>query len=120
MTPSANAFRVVTEEDTWNSLRLGVTGDLLFSPRLKLTGEIAYVWSSQKALDTHYFTFVPDPAKGNGSGFQTEAIISYQVTDAFNLGLGARWWHLKTNATDSFDQCCNIQRTVMVRSSKVA
>lgn len=98
------AFKVITEEDNWNSLRVGLTGDLLLTPRLKLSGEAAFVWATQKALDTHYFTFGPDPATGRGTGFQTEAILSYQITDAFNFGVGARWWHLKTNATDSFDQ----------------
>jgi hypothetical protein len=95
---------VVTEQDKWNSLRLGVTGDVLLSSRFRLTGEIAYVWTSQSALDTHFFTFGPDPASGNGKGFQTEAVLNYQLTDYFYVGLGGRWWHLNTNSVDSFGQ----------------
>jgi hypothetical protein len=94
----------VTEQDKWNSLRLGVTGDVLLSPRFRLTGEFAYVWTSQSALDTHYLTWGPDPATGNGTGFQTEAVLSYQLTDYFHIGIGGRWWHFNTNAVDSFGQ----------------
>jgi hypothetical protein len=94
----------VTEQDKWNSLRLGLTGDVLLSSRFRLTAEFAYVWVSQSALDTHYLTFGPDPASGHGNGFQTEAVLNYQLTDYFYLGLGGRWWHFNTNSIDSFGQ----------------
>jgi hypothetical protein len=31
-------------------------------------------------------------------------IASYQFSDAFNIGVGGRWWHLDTRAIDSFQQ----------------
>jgi hypothetical protein len=102
--PVPTSITLATEQDTWNSLRLGMVGDILFTPRLKLTAEVAYARTWQKALDTHYFTFGPDPASGSGNGFQTEAVLSYRVTRAFDLGVGGRWWHFQTNAIDSFGQ----------------
>jgi hypothetical protein len=60
------------------------------------------VW--QHATDIHYFTFGPDPASGSGNGVQVEALLSYQLTNVFNVGIGGRWWHYNTAATDSFDQ----------------
>lgn len=96
--------KVITEKDRWNSLRLGVVADVMITERLKLTGEAAYLITDQKALDIHYFTFGPDPAKGDGQGFQLEAILAYAITDSFNVGVGGRWWHLNTEATDAFAQ----------------
>ena len=102
--PVPSTVKLVTEQDTWNSLRLGLTADLLLSERLKLTGEVAYDWISQRSQDTHYFTLGGDPASGHGSGFQAEGILSYQLTDAFIIGIGGRWWHFTTNSIDSFQQ----------------
>jgi len=98
------SLQVIQESDTWNLLRVGMTADLMLGDRLRLSGEAAYVWASQKAVDNHFFTFGIDPAAGNGSGYQLEAILAYQLTEAFNIGVGGRWWHLDTRAIDSFDQ----------------
>jgi hypothetical protein len=92
---------VVTEEDKWNALRLGGVADLWLAPAWKLTLDAAYTRVWQKAQDTHYFTFGPDPASGQGNGLQLEGVLNYQVTDIFNLGIGGRWWHYHTNATDA-------------------
>ncbi len=96
--------KVITEKDTWKSLRLGVVGDVMLTDRLKITGEAAYLLSDQKALDTHYFTFGPDPASGDGWGYQLEAILAYDVTSNLNIGVGGRWWHMETDARDAFNQ----------------
>ena len=37
-------------------------------------------------------------------GSRLESILKYQVTDKFNVGVGARWWHFKTDAIDTFNQ----------------
>jgi hypothetical protein len=97
-------IKVITEKDTWKSLRLGLIGEAVLTDRLRLTGEAAYLFTDQKALDIHYLTFGPDPASGDGHGFQLEAILAYQLTHAFNIGVGARWWHLETDAVDAFNQ----------------
>ncbi|MDC7788236.1 hypothetical protein PQJ75_04400 [Rhodoplanes sp. TEM] len=95
---------VITEDDTWHTLRLGGVVDVWFTPAVKLTAEAAYgrVW--QSAVDTHYFTFGADPADGSGDAFQTEAVLSWQVTSLLNVGVGGRWWHQQTEATDAFGQ----------------
>jgi hypothetical protein len=95
---------VINETDNRNLLRLGATADVMLGDRLKLTADAAYVRAWQGAVDDHFFTFGVDPASGIGNGFQLDAIVAYQLTNAFNIGVGGRWWHLDTNAVDSFDQ----------------
>ena len=102
--PLPTSIPVIKETDNWNLLRAGGVVDLMIGERLKLTADAAYVHASQKAVDDHYFTFGLDPASGSGNGFQVDAIVAYQLTDAFGVGVGGRWWHLSTNAVDSFDQ----------------
>ncbi len=96
--------KVITEKDTWRSLRLGLIADVMLNQRTKLSGEAAYLRTDQNALDIHYFTFGPDPANGDGDGVQVEAILSYQLTQMLDIGVGGRWWHLETDAIDSFNQ----------------
>jgi hypothetical protein len=103
------SIALVNETDNWNLLRLGVTGDLMLTDKLKLTADAAYIRAWQNALDDHFFTFGLDPASGAGNGFQLDAILAYQLTSSFNLGVGGRWWHLETNAIDSFDQLLTYQ-----------
>jgi hypothetical protein len=40
--------------------------------------------------------------QGQGQGVQAEAFLSYLVTDAFDVGVGARYWSLwTTSRTDT-------------------
>lgn len=96
--------KVITERDVWNSIRVGGVVDLSVTDRLSWNGEVALLSTWQKPLDTHYLTFGADPADGRGMGFQAETMFKYWVTDKFNIGLGARWWHFSTTAVDSFGQ----------------
>ena len=107
--PLPNSLTVISEQDRWNSLRFGGVIDVNLTDRLKLNGDFAWVITNQHALDTHYFTFGDSPASGAGYGFQMESILKYQVTDKFSVGIGGRWWHLKTNAVDIFNQLLQYQ-----------
>lgn len=89
---------VISEDADWLSLRLGLTADFYLTERLKLSAEAAYVRTSLDAADTHHIRSdlsAPLPQDGDGNGVQLEAVLSYQVTDAFNLGVGARYWHME-------------------------
>jgi TolA-binding protein len=99
-----SSLKVITEEDTWNTLRAGFSANGKVTDRLSWQADFAYTRTSQQALDTHYFTFGSDPATGHGSGFQAETLLCYQLAERFNVGIGGRWWHFSTNAVDSFNQ----------------
>jgi hypothetical protein len=98
------SVRFVTEKDRWNSFRVGAVVDVNLTERLKWNGEIGLISTSQRAMDTHYFTFGHDPAKGHGDGFQAETALKYQLTEDMSVGIGMRWWHFGTRATDMYGQ----------------
>ena len=102
--PLPSNLRVITEKDTWNSLRAGISVGGQPLANLSWYGDFAFTRSAQQALDTHYFTFGPDPAAGHGNGFQLEGAVNYQFNERFSMGIGGRWWHISSNAIDSFTQ----------------
>jgi hypothetical protein len=99
-----NSVTMITENDTYHSVRLGGVADVWLTPALKLTAEAAYINSRQTGSDTHFFTFGTMPMSGHGDGVQLEGVLSYAVTDHFDVGAGGRWWHLTSNAVDSSNQ----------------
>lgn len=79
---------------------------------LKLSGEFAWLPFEQLvASDTHWLRLGttpfsisgPIPELGSGTGFQAEALLSYQFNDSFNFGIGGRYWLLETHGTADFE-----------------
>lgn len=115
--PIANSVLAMTENDTWHSLRLGFNGELGLGRGLKLSADAAYLpYVKMFGTDNHVMrTDVSDtvsPERGTGQGVQLEAILSYQVSNAFSVGAGARYWAMwaTTNAyTNIFGSECPCQ-----------
>jgi opacity protein-like surface antigen len=87
------------EIDTWHALRVGVAAEMQFAPRWKLAGEVAYIpYLHFDGLDNHFRTpVVQAPASSNGGhGVQTEALVSYYLTNSLAIGIGARYWAMWT------------------------
>jgi hypothetical protein len=88
---------VITNDAEWNALRLGMVGDIFFTPRLKLTTEAAYVFADLDGGDTHHLRMGYDrraasDESGDGNSVQLEAILSYDVSKMLNIGIGGRYW----------------------------
>jgi hypothetical protein len=67
-TISTNTY-VISETDTWHSLRTGVAAETRIADRLRLGADVAYlpyVWV--QALDTHHVRSLYFPVEGIGSG----------------------------------------------------
>jgi hypothetical protein len=107
-----SSVRVITEDTRWQFARIGATGDHNITDRLKLTAEVAWLpYVGRTGTDTHWlrlgttpFSFSgPISGQGSGSGIQVEAILSYQVWNSFNVGLGGRFWNLEAKGTSNIE-----------------
>ncbi|MBO0662738.1 outer membrane beta-barrel protein [Jiella sp. MQZ9-1] len=103
--PSISGTRVITETDTWNSLRLGVSTDVWLSDRIRLTGDAAYLpYVHFKGVDNHWLRNLVIDESGHGRGAQLEAMMSYYVTPNWSIGVGGRYWTMRTTSgSDKFN-----------------
>jgi len=89
----------ISEDDTWQALRLGGAASFNLIPRLTLAGEAAYLpYVSFSGTDDHILRSLLSPEDGNGIGVQLEAMLSYAVTDALSIGVGGRYWSMWTTS----------------------
>jgi len=87
----------ITEDDTWNSVRLGVNGEFTIADRFKLGADIAYLpYLEFNGTDNHVLRALVSPESGIGRGVQLEGILSYLITDQLSVGLGGRYWAMWT------------------------
>jgi opacity protein-like surface antigen len=108
--PSVPTSTIIgTQDSTWQSLRVGLTGDTMLIDRVKLSADVAYLpYVSMTGRDNHLLrattTFFDQ--QGTGQGVQLESILSYYVTDFFNIGVGGRYWAMwTTGGTDTCTGC---------------
>jgi opacity protein-like surface antigen/outer membrane protease len=125
ITPIPNSVLAITENDTWNSLRIGVNGDVTLLPGLRLNTDAAFIPYTQfSGVDIHWQrTDVANQTStetGRGMGVQLDAILSYDITPAFNVGAGGRYWAMWTNDnayTNIFGTPCPCQ-TLPVKTDR--
>jgi opacity protein-like surface antigen len=87
------------EIDTWQAVRVGLSGETMLTDRLKLAVDAAYLpYLVFNGLDYHFRNPVLQlPASSHGGqGAQVEALLSYYVTDRFAVGVGGRYWTMWT------------------------
>ncbi|HEX5509319.1 MAG TPA: outer membrane beta-barrel protein [Pseudolabrys sp.] len=98
----ASGSPVVTEDDTWQSVRLGLAGEIMLTPRVRLSVDAAYLpYVRFSGEDDHIagnsgIVAEVFPESGTGSGVQLEGLLSYDVTHQFSVGIGARYWAMWT------------------------
>jgi opacity protein-like surface antigen len=98
-TGAFNNFPGITDNNKFNSVRVGLSSEMMLTDRLKLTGDIAYVPGvAYRGLDAHNAGELLSPeASSNGSGVMLETILSYGVTEHWNVGVGGRYWAWNMN-----------------------
>ena len=91
---------IITEDAIWQSLRLGAAVEFKLAPRVRLSGDAAYLpYVTVNAEDHHYSGSTiasVNPGDGTGVGTQLEAMLYYDVTERISLGVGARYWAMWT------------------------
>jgi len=100
----------ITQADTWQALRAGVSAVITIWDRLGINGDVAYLPYAQfSGLDSHWLRLPVAyyPQDGTGRGLQTELILTYRITENLNLGVGGRYWAMwSTNASQSCNGGC--------------
>jgi hypothetical protein len=110
--PVPGTFKVITQSNSWQSMRLGLDGTYDITNRLKLSAEAAFlplVWLG--GTDAHWLRIStnpgdftgPIPEDGTGWGLQLEGGLNYRVTDNINVGVGGRYWHMQTHGLTHFE-----------------
>jgi opacity protein-like surface antigen/outer membrane protease len=99
---------IITENDKWQALRIGVAGETMLINRLALSADVAYLpYVSFSGVDNHFFgntgqiASINPEGSSKGAGVQLEAMLSYYVTSQFSVGVGGRFWSLWTTEGQS-------------------
>ena len=86
---------VGSQTGEWNALRLGASADYSLGYGFRLTTDAAWLpTASFSGRDNHLLRDVTtySDQKANGQGVELEAILSYDFSSRFNLGVGGRYW----------------------------
>lgn len=95
--PDPETVLMISQNEDWHSLRVGLNGTIELVPGVKLTADAAYLpYAGISALDIHHQRSEEaspnSPAWGSGRGVQLEAVLTYDVTPRFSVGIGGRYW----------------------------
>ena len=110
----------ITEDDRWDSLRVGVNAVVKVTDKLSLTGDAAYLpYAAFHGQDNHVLRDGISPESGSGQGVQLEGTISYSLGKYFDIGAGGRYWAMWSNnaTTNFFETGCPCQ-TLPVRTER--
>ena len=90
----------ITENDKWQSLRVGANSEVMLTERLKLTTDVALLpYVAFSGTDVHVAAGnVLRNEAGTGLGAQLEGELSYYVTPHFSIGAGGRYWAMWTTS----------------------
>lgn len=106
-----SGIEVISQNNEWQSVRVGLNGSVTFADRFKFTADAAWLpYVTLQGSDSHllrignqYGDFTGAiPERGNGMGYQLEAALSYQLTPRTSIGIGGRYWHMQTNGSSDF------------------
>jgi hypothetical protein len=96
---------VITFDTTWHAIRVGGDAKFDINERWSVSGEIAfipYAWLSND--DSHLLRTDLGPSPNivtrgwRGMGGEAEAFLNYRVLPNFEVGVGARYWGIFTQA----------------------
>jgi outer membrane protease len=104
-------IEVISQNNKWQSVRVGLNGSVTFADRFKFSADAAWLpYTQLSGADSHLLRIgsaVGDftgaiPETGTGQGYQLEAALSYQLTPHTSIGIGGRYWHMETNGSTDF------------------
>jgi len=104
--PIPNTVLGITDDATWNAMRLGVVTQWRLAYGFSLTTEVAWLpVGILSASDYHWLRpdlIKPIPENGTAaSQVQLEALLNYQFSPNFSVGVGGRYWNIGTAGADA-------------------
>jgi len=96
---------VIKFDTTWHAIRVGGDAKVDITDRWSISGELAFVpyaWMTNQ--DSHLLRTDLGPVPNiithgwRGMGAEAEAFVNYKVLPHFELGVGARYWGIFTQA----------------------
>ena len=104
--PVPNTVLGITDDATWNAMRFGAVAQWRFGHGLSLTTEVAWLpVGILSASDFHWLrTDLVRPIPENGAAFdqfQLEALLKYQFSSNFSVGVGGRYWQIGTTSAQA-------------------
>jgi hypothetical protein len=95
--------RVISNKANWKSVYLGVDGSFNITPRLSISGDLAYSpWARVTNNDVHLLRgdLRPDPSiriQTTGTGINASAEIAYRIGQ-WRASLGYQYWKLESRS----------------------
>ncbi len=110
----ANSVLGISQKNNWHSLRAGLNGEINRG-KWRLRGEAAALpLVVLNGHDYHWLRMPPGctttgcftgaiPEDGTGWGVQLEAMLDYHVHENGRVGVGVRYWHMRTRGHTHFE-----------------
>ena len=98
-------YLILSQDDSFNSLRVGLSAEYMLTDKLKFVGDAAYLpWVGFSGIDNHNArALVTAQSSNDADGAMLEALLSYNITDSWNVGVGGRYWVWNThNGNETF------------------
>lgn len=98
------AVPVITNEVTWQSLRVGLTATTHMTAQTRLSLDAAWVpYARVRDEDSHWLRQAPSDlgaapnilVDGRGQGVQLDLALRRQLSDRWEFGAGLRYWRLR-------------------------
>ncbi len=102
-------IKVITQDNTYHSLRVGIDADIRLSDHWSLRLDAAYLpHVILHGADTHWLRVGTDfngPIRedGKGKGYQLEAALNYALNKNVSFAVGGRYWHVETKGDTHFE-----------------
>jgi hypothetical protein len=96
----------ISNEATWDSLRLGVTAHSVINPKMRISLDLAWLpYARLYNEDSHWLRGDLGPApnvfiEGRGRGFQMDFELRYLFADSWEAGAGFRHWWIQSRKGD--------------------
>lgn len=102
----SSAANILNNDATWNSLRLGVNGEMKLLENVNFVFDAAYIHAYLLGHDFHNLRsdIRGEFFDGIGDGFQLDMALNWHATPNLSFGLGARWWEVNTDGYVHFEE----------------